>query len=156
MGVQSRMADASLTKTNLLAPVLLLLLILIIDGGDATKTSITCMTCKAKPGQPTWCSRGENKGTVKKCAGDSLNPRNTCFKTVNKKTKEVERDCAPPTLNHGIDTEMSTGLNGEKDITTYLCNKDYCNSGNMVGPRVAFLLLTKLLKIAASLSAMSF
>ena len=30
--------------------------------------------------------RGENKGTVKKCTGDSLNPRNTCFKTVNKKT----------------------------------------------------------------------
>ena len=27
------------------------------DGGDATKTSITCMTCKPKPGQPTWCSR---------------------------------------------------------------------------------------------------
>ena len=32
-------------------------------------------------------NRGENKGTVKKCKGDSLNPRNTCFKTVNKKTK---------------------------------------------------------------------
>ena len=32
-------------------------------------------------------SRGENKGTVKKCKGDSLNPMNTCFKTVNKKTK---------------------------------------------------------------------
>ena len=77
---------------------------------------------------------------------------------------EVERGCAPPTLNHGIETkvgiktnalcfvfdiinvrfidittsspinviyaQMSTGLNGEKDITTYLCNKDYCNSGD--------------------------
>ena len=32
-------------------------------------------------------SRGENKGTTKKCKGDSLNPMNTCFKTVNKKTK---------------------------------------------------------------------
>ena len=31
--------------------------------------------------------RGENKGTTKKCKGDSLNPMNTCFKTVNKKTK---------------------------------------------------------------------
>ena len=29
-----------------------------------------------------------------------------------------------------IDNQMSTGLNGEKDITTYLCNKDYCNSGD--------------------------
>merc|ERR1719278_1437391 len=135
------MADASLTKTSLLAPVvLLLLLILIIDGGDATKTSITCMTCKPKPGQPTWCSRGENKGTVKKCKGDSLNPRNTCFKTVNKKTKEVERGCAPPKHNHGLDTEMKTGLSGEKDVTTYFCSKDYCNSGNMVGPTFSFLL----------------
>ena len=76
----------------------------------------------------------------------------------------MERGCAPPTLNHGIETkvgiktnalcfvfdiinvrfidittsspinviyaQMSTGLNGEKDITTYLCNKDYCNSGD--------------------------
>merc|ERR1712222_253675 len=133
------MASAGFTKTNFLAPVtvvLLLLLVPFIEEGDATKTSITCMTCTAKPGQPTWCSRGENKGTVKKCKGDSLNPRNTCFKTVNKKTKEVERGCAPASLNHGFDTE----LNGEKDITTYLCTKDYCNSGNTVGPKVAFLL----------------
>jgi len=134
-------AISSLTKTNFLIPAaLLLLLTVFIEEGGTSKTSITCMTCTAKPGQPTWCSRGENKGTVKKCKGDSLNPRNTCFKTVNKKTKEVERGCAPATLNHGIDTELSTGLNGEKDIKTYLCAKDYCNSGNMFGPTLAFLL----------------
>jgi len=136
----------NLTKTNFQAPLLLLLLlILFIEEGDASKTSISCMTCTAKPGQPTWCSRGENKGTVKKCKGDSVNPRNTCFKTVNKKTKEVERGCAPASLNHGFETEMKTGLNGEKDITTYLCIKDYCNSGNMVGPKVAFLLAATVL-----------
>merc|ERR1712210_260746 len=133
-------------RINLLVPVLLfLLLILVIGEGEAVKTSITCMTCTAKPGQPTWCSRGENKGTVKKCNGDSLNPRNTCFKTVNKKTKEVERGCAPPTLNHGLDTEMKTGLNGEKDVKTYLCNKDYCNAGNLVLPELAFLLSATIL-----------
>merc|ERR1711971_142519 len=139
------MATTSLTKTNFLITPLLLLLILFIEEGDASKTSISCMTCTAKPGQPTWCSRGENKGTVKKCKGDSVNPRNTCFKTVNKKTKEVERGCAPASLNHGFETEMKTGLNGEKDITTYLCIKDYCNSGNMVGPKVAFLLAASVL-----------
>merc|ERR1711988_649962 len=135
------MGASMIPRTNLFAPIVLLVLLVASEDGGATKTSITCMTCTPKAGQPTWCSRGENKGTVKKCTGDSLNPRNTCFKTVNKKTGEVERGCAPPTLNHGIETKMSTGLNGEKDITTYLCNKDYCNSGNMLGPRVAFLLL---------------
>merc|ERR1712066_806610 len=136
------MGASMIPRTNLFAPIVLLVLLVASEDGGATKTSITCMTCTPKAGQPTWCSRGENKGTVKKCTGDSLNPRNTCFKTVNKKTGEVERGCAPPTLNHGIETKMSTGLNGEKDITTYLCNKDYCNSGNMDGPRVMFLLLT--------------
>ena len=44
------------------------------DASDNSMTEATSMP------------RGENKGTVKKCTGDSLNPRNTCFKTVNKKT----------------------------------------------------------------------
>ena len=48
-----------------------------------------------------WLFRGENKGTVKKCAGDSLNPRNTCFKTVNKKTKGISP------MHGGVDDQCS-------------------------------------------------
>ena len=28
---------------------------------------------------------------------------------------------------------MQTGINGEKNLKTYLCNKDYCNAGEQLG-----------------------
>ena len=86
-------------------------------------------------------------------------------------SKENQRPCHYVNMENNDEyLKMKTGLNGEKDVTTYFCSKDYCNSGfhhrhyhhhhhhhrhrhiisiiinlvffsgNMVGPTLAFLL----------------
>merc|ERR1712080_85201 len=119
-----------------LLPLGLLLLLQTVTLTEAGK-GIQCFTCKAKAGQPTWCDRGENKvSTFVTCKGDAQNAPNTCYKAVVRKTGEVTRGCAPGTFNKGITQVMNTDFNGTQGVTTYLCNKNFCNSGRSV---VSFL-----------------
>ena len=45
-------------------------------------------------------------------------------------SKENQRPCHCVNMENNDEyLKMKTGLNGEKDVTTYFCSKDYCNSG---------------------------
>ena len=47
----------------------------------------------------------------------------------------INRRISPFNINliHNVLEQMQTGINGEKDLKTYLCNKDYCNAGEQLG-----------------------
>jgi len=122
--------------------------IFILLAVSRSEANIKCYTCTSKPGQPSWCTRGENKGTVRSCQGDSLHPANTCYKSVHKKTGAVNKGCAPTSYNHNVVQKIDTDFQGNKSVNTWLCNTNYCNHGATVVPTLGiltFILVTFLL-----------
>merc|ERR1712066_157761 len=80
--------------------------------------SLDCLTCKANPNKPLKCTRPEHDGTYKTCDKGTT----ACFKTVDRKSGEVNKGCAP------------SDIPSPKTVyqETYLCTERLCNSGNVV------------------------
>eukprot|EP00092_Neocalanus_flemingeri_P019487 GFUD01021112.1.p3 GENE.GFUD01021112.1~~GFUD01021112.1.p3 ORF type:complete len:134 (+),score=35.05 GFUD01021112.1:181-582(+) len=108
---------------------------------EAKVKDISCFTCTAPASNPMKCTRPEYKGTYKQCVGEALIPANTCFKSVDVKTGEVNKGCAPMNQNRNTVYTANVGPNGEQGVKTYYCNTKLCNSGNsMVGAMVLIVM----------------
>merc|ERR1711862_1055582 len=92
---------------------------LCMDRVEAKSKGINCFTCTATANNPLKCTRPEYQGTYKKCEGEALAPANTCYKSVNTKTGEVNKGCAPKKWNHDMVFNNNVGPNGEEGVKTY-------------------------------------
>merc|ERR1711892_1262544 len=72
---------------------------------------------------------------------EALVPANTCFKSVDTKTGEVNKGCAPMKFNHNNVFTTDVGPNGEHGVKTYFCNTKLCNSGNSMVPVMVLTLM---------------
>eukprot|EP00090_Calanus_glacialis_P045711 TRINITY_DN8664_c0_g1_i1.p1 TRINITY_DN8664_c0_g1~~TRINITY_DN8664_c0_g1_i1.p1 ORF type:complete len:137 (+),score=46.33 TRINITY_DN8664_c0_g1_i1:76-486(+) len=97
---------------------------------EAKVKDITCFTCLGTAANPMKCTRPEYQGTFKQCKGEALVPANTCYKSVNIKTGEVNKGCAPMKTNRNMVYTTDVGPNGEQGVKTYYCNSKLCNSSN--------------------------
>ena len=108
---------------------------------EAKVKDISCFTCTAPASNPMKCARPEYQGTFKQCKGEALVPANTCFKSVDIKTGEVNKGCAPMKFNHNNVFTTDVGPNGEHGVKTYFCNTKLCNSGNSMVPVMVLTLM---------------
>jgi len=148
-GTESSSIRERSANMKFLLPLGLLLVLQTLTFTEAAAAKgIQCFTCKAKAGQPNWCDRGENKvSTFVECKGDTQHAANTCYKAVVRKTGEVTRGCAPGTFNRGLNQVINTDFNGTQGVTTYLCNKKFCNSGRSVVSFLGLVITTCVLAI---------
>merc|ERR1711874_544590 len=108
---------------------------LVLVGIQTGVLSLDCLTCKAKPSNPLRCTRPEHDGTYKTCEQGATH----CFKSVDKKTQEVNKGCIGP-------DEMVAGSKTSQQ-EMFLCSKRLCNSASLPGLSllsVATLLLSAL------------
>merc|ERR1712059_45325 len=130
------------------------IIIFIVTTSEAKSKKITkifCWECISEVGQPSWCLRGTYKGKVKQCVGVKADqPANTCYKSVNMKTKVVNQGCAPPGFNRGTVSEMDTGFDGNPDVRVHLCNRSFCNSGLSQAPLLGLYVSSLVVLLAAT------
>jgi len=87
-----------------------------------------CFTCIADSNNLLKCARPEYQGTYIKCPEDDKKV-NTCFKSVNRISGEVNKGCAPDPKNKNQVYISDVGPWDERGVTTYYCNTKLCNKG---------------------------
>ena len=101
------------------------LLFLLFYFVDASAKDIYCFTCSSSLSNPLKCTKPEYLWTYKQCKEETLAPANTCFKSVDTKTGEVNKGCSHP--------QLSIKLEGS--VETFYCNSRLCNAASCLMPQ---------------------
>ena len=107
---------------------------------EANVKGISCFTCTSSVRNPLKCTKPEYLGTYKKCTVDGMVQSTSCYKSVNTKTGEVNKGCAPMASIKALVSDDGTGLN------TFYCNTSQCNGATqwtsfLIGPVMGIYLI---------------